>query len=90
MCYPSLRLFCYLSNYKVNNKNPNDQCKNDFSTHQKFAAGMFSVGCGCRVTLGFELMLHAEGASNLFRVLQCRDIAMGHLQGIIVEGFILN
>ena len=39
---------------------------------------------------GFELMLNKEGPKNLFRVLQCRDVDMDSLQGILVDPYILN
>ena len=64
-----------------------DLCDKAFLDHNAFSAGIYSIGCGCdaNITLGFELMLNNEGPKNLFRVLQCRDIDMTALQGILVD-----
>ena len=35
--------------------------------------------------LVLSLMLRNEGPKNLFRILQCRDIDMDSLQGILVD-----
>ena len=45
------------------------------------------LGCACdkNITLGFELMIEKEGPTNLFRNLQCRDVDMDALQGILVD-----
>ena len=62
-------------------------CKKDFTSDRKFAAGIYSIGCGCArsTTLGFELMINCEGPKNLFRILQCRDVDMKNLKAIIVD-----
>ena len=45
------------------------------------------LGCACdkNITLGFEIMLNQEGPKNLFRILQCRDVDMNSLKGILVD-----
>ena len=76
-------------------------CDKEFSQHSKFSAGIYSLGiqesyvdfeyvslgCGCdkNITLGFELMIDREGPKNLFRILQCRDVDMDALEGILVD-----
>ena len=35
-------------------------------------------------------MLNKEGPKNLFRILQCRDVDMEKLEGILVDHYILN
>ena len=64
-----------------------DFCDKAFLDHNAFAAGIYSIGCACdkNITFGFELMLNKEGPKNLFRALQCRDIDMSALQGILVD-----
>ena len=88
-CYPGLPLWRYPSNYNVGNAAAasTDLCNKAFPSHDKFSAGIYSIGCGCEknTTLGFELMINHEGPKNLFRVLQCRDIDMNKLKGIIVD-----
>ena len=87
-CYPGLPLWRFPSNYNVRGAAGSaDLCDKAFPKHDKFAAGIFSIGCACanNITLGFELMLNHEGPKNLFRVLQCRDIDMHNLKGILVD-----
>ena len=49
----------------------------------------FRIHIGCaydkNITLGFELMLKKEGSKNFFRILQCRDINIDALQGILID-----
>ena len=90
--YPNLPLWRYPSKYKVNSVTSADLCDKAFQTHNAFSAGVYSIGCACdkNITLGFELMLNKESPSNLFRILQCRDIDMDSLDGILVDPYILN
>ena len=83
-CYPNLPIFRYPSKYKVSSVIDSDLCDKAFLDHNAFSAGIYSIGCGCdaNITLGFELMLNNK---DLFRVLQCRDIDMRALQGILVD-----
>ena len=85
--YPNLPIFRFPSNYRVSSQTDVDICDKAFIEHNAFAAGIYSIGCGCdqNITLGFELMLRNEGPKNLFRILQCRDIDMDSLQGILVD-----
>ena len=97
-CYPALPLWRHPSNYNVSSVASSELCDKTFITHNTFSAGIFSIGCACdkNITLGFELMLEKEGPKNLFRILQCRDIDMDSLEGILidhacrVEPYILN
>ena len=85
--YPNLPILRFPSNYRVSSQADADLCDKAFIEHNAFAAGIYSIGCGCdqNITLGFELMLRNEGPKNLFRILQCRDIDMDSLQGILVD-----
>ena len=87
-CYPSLPLWRFPSNYNVRSAAVSaDLCNKAFPKNDKFAAGFYSIGCACdkNITLGFELMIDHEGPKNLFRVLQCRDIDINNLKGILVD-----
>ena len=94
MCYPALPLWRFPSKYEPELQevrgtavNSTEDCRKNFQKHNTFSGGLFSVGCGCKhsITLGFELMLQDEGPKNLFRFLQCRDVDMDSLKGIIVD-----
>ena len=85
--YPNFPIFRFPSRYKVSSVADADLCDKAFPDHNAFSAGIYSIGCACEknITLGFELMLQNEGPKNLFRILQCRDIDMNTLQGILVD-----
>ena len=57
-----------------------------FFTHL-FVRNNALLGCVCdkNITLGFGILLDKGGPKNLFSVLQCRDIDMNHLEGILVD-----
>ena len=56
-------------------------------TYSQYSYVIILLGCACdkNTTLGFEVMLEKEGPKTLFRLLQCRDIDMDKLEGILVD-----
>ena len=85
--YPTFEILNYPNKYSVSGNVDDDLCNKQFSNHSNFSYGIFSAGCACKymVTYGFELMLNRESAHNLFRLLQCRDVDLNTLEGVIFD-----
>ena len=62
-----------------------DTCGKEFPESSKFWAGLYTICCGHGYTLGCEVMIDHEGPKNLFRFLQCRDVNIASLEGIIID-----
>ena len=60
-------------------------CDKDWNKKSDHCHGFFNIGCPCpyNVTFGFELMLASESEHNFFRFLQCHNVDINSLKGVL-------